>query len=732
MPTALSVLSGEVREPLAIDFETTTLRPFDGELVSVALADSQGCVAIDIRDEEIQEAVLGYILERPVYAFNSAFDLLWLAQKSGQIPEVFGDTFVLFRMLANEGWTGQSWKLNELIKNVLGWPESNKDEFADALKEHGISKANMSQMLDIDPELFLKYNALDAEAAFQGMGWLRGECTRQGFEQVLEMHDKFFKTSIELYIEQHLKGIHVDMDAFEKLEQDVLDKISHWESKFKSHPEAAPIVQPDDAQRTAAHYKPTVSTKKIWAKRKDKPWEHPEVWTRDDKNKLAPWEQELGAWSRTVTTVKPSTKKSPPKLFNLNSGPDLIRFFYTNGVVPYTIKREPNPDAEKAWDRTGIISLQTREYAGDEWFPPVPGGQEVELDMTSTGALPTDKKAMTFFGELGHYVKHFSVWRTRYNFVKQLKALVSRDYPIVHGELKIHGTFTGRGAGGSEEGSAKKFNLQQLPKRPDWKEFYELFIAPEGRSIVYLDANSLEDVLMAGLSGDELFMEIYGRGKPHDGYLYLAMDLWPEGEEIRKDYYKDGVLTSESVKAAKKKWKKLRNNTKPVKLGKNYGMGPHTLRKNLWQSGIFMSFNEVKEVSGNYDTATAGVGVWKDQLDRQWTQRGYVFNAYGRPMACAANKKKDLANRVIQGSGHDWLLTFNYYINQLRKERNVDMYPWMHDLHDAALWCVDDNQKKEAKRVYIDALAMSNEYLGGKVRISGDVDFGKTWGDFCE
>jgi hypothetical protein len=56
-------------------------------------------------------------------------------------------------------------------------------------------------------------------------------------------------------------------------------------------------------------------------------------------------------------------------------------------------------------------------------------------------------------------------------------------------------------------------------------------------------------------------------------------------------------------------------------------------------------------------------------------------------------------------------MTFVAFINQLRKERGVEMYPYHYDNHDATVWEVPDAHVEAARAIYVDALVMANEWM---------------------
>lgn len=161
-------------------------------------------------------------------------------------------------------------------------------------------------------------------------------------------------------------------------------------------------------------------------------------------------------------------------------------------------------------------------------------------------------------------------------------------------------------------------------------------------------------------------------------------------------------------------------------LGKQFGMGAVKLRRKLAiEGGVYLTMNETKELSSNYDLAVAGTTVYKAGLETEWQQRGgWVMNAFGRPMGVPDDMKKDCANRIIQSTGHDILLTLLLYVNRARKAENLQMFPYIADLHDEMIFETAPQHKERAKAVITEAYAKLNAWLQPLIPIQGTAEEG--------
>jgi hypothetical protein len=522
--------------PFAVDIETTGLDsrgPNPAKIISIAISSPTLAVAVDCREPEYLNRMINILNHNRWFAYNTTFDGQHLVKLGVDMNSIVGDAYIMYKLCATEKFLGQRWDLNTAIHNVLGWPESSKETFNEKLKAHKLTKADMWKMIEIDRDAFLTYNALDAAAAAQIMYGIRAQAP----EAIIRFHDRQFLTSIKLTIEQKLQGMEVDTGGLHEYKAELEAKIMDSEQRFYNHPKVRDWItnynQGHEASRIIR------SSKTIRAKKSDLPWES-DGWSRVDKPTKAAWESERGVWERTVVTTKLSTKL--PKRFNIGSPKDRVDLFYNSGIFKWHITRDPDPTNPKSWLRLGQIEILTEDDHAADW------------DMTDKGGLPADGDALSFFGEPGRLYIEWMDYTKKLQFVESL--LSAQHNNVLYPDVKMFSTVTTR-----VSGDGGKVSISILPKD---EKYLKCLKARVGHQLFHLDFASLEAVILAELSGDKLLHEVYASGKCHDIFLYMAIKSGdPKATEINAIYNIDNP-TKESVAAAKKQFKDVRQKWKVI------------------------------------------------------------------------------------------------------------------------------------------------------------------------
>lgn len=263
-----------------------------------------------------------------------------------------------------------------------------------------------------------------------------------------------------------------------------------------------------------------------------------------------------------------------------------------------------------------------------------------------------------------------------------------------------------------------KINAQQLAKNPILLDCLE---APDGYCFVQLDYASLEDMVMAELSGCPVYREMYASGKPHDGYLFNSIKLLDDDGSINAVYNIDNP-TPESVKAAKKQFKKERTIGKLFKLMSVYKAGAAKIRRSLMLAGVRITMEEARELRRKFwEDIYSAVLDYEECLKAEREQRdGWIVNAMGRPFAITDKKEKDLLNTMCQSTGHDCTDLLILYVEQLAHERGIPAVPVVPDYHDETIWMTETEYAEQLANIMSDAVAQVNDTIKFEVRLKGD------------
>lgn len=222
----------------AIDLETRGLAAEDPDsaIVGIGIANEKHCFYVDLTQGE-PAGLREFLLTSTFTAFNIIFDGAHLQKLTGQWLNFVGCSYGLFKQLGNDGFLGQSWALERLQLDVLGWRSTNKDALNAALVERKLSKADLWRL---PAEILAPYCASDADAAWQG--WAHLSRVAAQFPTVLDYHTRLFLTEVRLLVEQQFRGIQVDQSRLESCRVANEQAIQTSMTAFLGHPQVAPHV----------------------------------------------------------------------------------------------------------------------------------------------------------------------------------------------------------------------------------------------------------------------------------------------------------------------------------------------------------------------------------------------------------------------------------------------------------------------------------------------------------
>ena len=163
----------------AADIETKGTDASDPEcrIAGIGFANDEHCFYVDMQNlsSGAQSYLKRFLLQSRLIGYNVFFDGAFLQVWCGQWLNWTEDMYALFKQMSGEGWSGQKWKLETAITDVLGWPVSTKETFAAVLKERGLTKADMWQ---VEPAILGSYCSSDADATWQLRGVFHECATR--------------------------------------------------------------------------------------------------------------------------------------------------------------------------------------------------------------------------------------------------------------------------------------------------------------------------------------------------------------------------------------------------------------------------------------------------------------------------------------------------------------------------------------------------------------------------
>lgn len=703
--------------PIALDLETTGLSPLEDSIVLIGLSGEDETHVYDVRswDDDDWDDLFTVLQDQGTIYYNSVFDYAFLYEKNGRqhLDGMIGDGLILFRMLANEGWPGQDHRLETAMRDVLGWPVSSKNEMKEALEKHKLTKGDMWQLADLEPDLFAKYCAADADAHRQV--WFRLLEIAEKWPAVEQFITQEWVISVLFLVEQYFDGLRIDRELLSRELPTVIRKKQAAKNEIISHPSCKDWIESYQKQRGLTMFPPLYSIKIHWAKKTDNPWEGGdwEFTTVPTKNK---WEEEFGGrfFRREVRITASARNLKNFKWFNLSSTQDLQALLYDHLSPGYEISERQ----VELWEGKIIT----------EKFVRLPSG--IEVDLTKGDGLPTGRDVLHLFGEVGLLLKKYMKYEKLEQFYNVYLNASEKDGHL-HPQFKPAGaSITGRNSGGEPSGGASsarkkraaKFSLQQIPKD---ETILRAMIPEDGCAFYEADVASLEPTVQANFCDDPTLNELYLSGRKHDIYLFFGKTMHPDPEvrAMLQERY-----APENFEELKKDEKVQRNKIlKPQVLGCAYGLGHRKFQKQMAINGIALTEEQCREGIRGYWDAQPGLSAFRKDLMEERKKNGFLVNGFGLPHA----KKGDELNSFSQATGHYCLLVWLFHIWAVREETGAaDWFrPRISDLHDEVIFHGPLEKKEEATYILTEALRRTNEQMGG-IPLKAEVEVAESFWDF--
>jgi DNA polymerase I len=288
------------------------------------------------------------------------------------------------------------------------------------------------------------------------------------------------------------------------------------------------------------------------------------------------------------------------------------------------------------------------------------------------------------------------------SFGESFLKFVRKETSRVHPSFQQIGADTGRF-------SCNKPNLQQIPAT---EEFRSCFAAPNGRKIVTCDYSQQELRVLASLSGDPKFIQLYLDGVD----LHTATASMMFGipiDEVQKD---------------------KRSVAKTINFGLAYGRGAKALAQVL-----VISEEEGKEMIEKYFSQFTFIRDWLEGAAKSAQELGYSKTILGRKRFYILPDKKDpeyrskLAaigrqgkNSPIQGSGVDMVKMALTLIHEQLTNEKLDAF-LINTVHDEIVIESCEKDAERAKEIIEHCMVEAGKRICSNVPILADPNIGDYW-----
>ena len=323
------------------------------------------------------------------------------------------------------------------------------------------------------------------------------------------------------------------------------------------------------------------------------------------------------------------------------------------------------------------------------------------ISYTASGAPSTDANTSAEWAAMGYPIgkallKYSEINKLLSGYLDAIPELVD-EYNVLRGDINSCGTKTGRC-------SSSNPNLQNQPNNHDFPIRCS-FIPRPGYVFINYDYSQLELRVMAHMSKDKKFMDIFLNGRD------------PHGEVAKQC----GIT---------------RKHAKVMNFGVLYGMGP-----DKYEREFGVSHAKAIQMIDDYHKTYDGFAQWKVKTENFAKKNGYVKNLFGRirrftevtknPYSGSINKREyfgDLrksVNTIIQGTGADIVKRATIAMVEEFKRRNLDAH-FLLQVHDEVLIEVPYKDMFEAERIVIDCMEHTTELC---VPLNADGKILANWGE---
>ena len=299
------------------------------------------------------------------------------------------------------------------------------------------------------------------------------------------------------------------------------------------------------------------------------------------------------------------------------------------------------------------------------------------ISRTKSGAPSTDAKSAEEWAEMGYpigeaLVAYSELQKLVSGYITPIPMLLDDDC-VLRGDLNSCGTKTGRM-------SSSAPNLQNQPNNHDFP-IRCAFVPRPGYVFVNYDYSQLELRVMAHMSKDEKFMDIFLHGRDPHGEVAKACGI-------------------------------TRKQAKTMNFGVLYGMGP-----DKYERTFRVSRERALQMIDDYHATYKGFAKWKTATENFAKKHGYVKTLFGRVRRFTEVTKnpfernnrayygelRQAVNTVIQGTGADIVKLATVAMCRKFEELGLDAH-FLLQVHDEVLIEARIDQMREVERVVIDCM----------------------------
>jgi DNA polymerase I-like protein with 3'-5' exonuclease and polymerase domains len=448
---------------------------------------------------------------------------------------------------------------------------------------------------------------------------------------------------------------------------------------------------------------------------------------------LARMKKKKGEFEKKARKSEAEIRKlcSLPEEFNLGS-PDHLRLLLW-GEKPKSLakvlaeKEAIDNDPKRKKTTKKYAELESR-IAVAEGTVPLYRPPSLSTKRTESGGLATDgetliafqraaynrvegikglvKKAQRHEEEIGE-IQKLLAFIELYNVYGEAQKLSSTfgGFPYgpdgrVHPSYKIHGTATGRL-------SSADPNIQQQPAAVQ-----DVFVAPEGYSILKADYSNIELRMLAFITGEEVLIEAFESGQNiHDLNTKLLF----------------GIDESHPT------WKSARRAAKVYVFGRSYGGGVEGIYKQIIVAvpDLGLTLAHFKEMDRAYFDKLKSYSRWVQKMQKQARETRCIQTVFGRKrylLGTPDEIERMALNTPIQGAAGEVALRA---IIELDEKLKVE-YPYARlitTVHDSILVEVPTKQRNDVAKLMKKIMEKTYLIEGRKVKFPVDIEAGPSWGE---